>query len=684
MPKIAQYNAQQSIAVPGGGLSTPAAFGGGTGVAGAAIEKVADFFQQRAERDQLTAINTDMAKVRGDWVQALTERSEKAEAGAPDFTKAVVEDYDKAMAQMRGERSLPRHLSDRLAQEQAEFRTQLIGRATAFEAGARAAKRREDAVAYQTGISRTVLNDPAMFSTELERIDETLKGFGLAGTAFDELSRAAKADLAQNAVRGLINRGNLAGARAALKEGPIAEFVSGDLANQLGNSIDQEQRRLDAEARAEEARRRAAAVAEVGVLQQDVFAAIRTNGRSPDEGRLQRAIGVAYGDNPELVSRMVGQIANEKNFYTAAKSVSFTSPAEDRAMIDGYRTQASGQNAAQFAAQASTMQQVLAAKYRDINADPFAYVVRNDPEVARMLTEGANNPEVFRQGLARANELQAKLGVATWDRAYLGSTAAAQMAASIASASPEQAANEIENLRNRYGGYFPAVVAELEAAKLPPTFVTLARMYRPEDSVPRANLATANQIGAENMKKVLGEARSKLIQDKVLDAVQEYAPVLSRQGTYANRTLAADVQSIQNLALFYAQQGESESNAARRAYDEVLGSRYDFASTYVAPKGLGGKVRDAADAIISNLGPSDFAPENGSDPALSEAYRRNAAYQDARRNGTWINTPDGNGLMLISPRGPILKENGQPIEFLFKDIGSIPRVERPNLGNAMP
>jgi len=683
MPKLQQYTAQQSLTIPGGGLSTPAAFGGGSNTAGQAISQAADFFQQKAERDQLAGVNLDMAKVRGDWIENLSKRMDEAPAGAPDFTKGVVDEYDKAMEKMRSERSLPRHIADKLSLEQAQFKDQLISRATAFEASARAAKRKNDAVEYQTGISRTVFNDPAMFSTELERIDQTLTGFGLTGDAHAEISRNMKADLAQNTVRGLINRGNLAGARAALESGPVSEFISGDAANQLKHGIDSEQRRLEAEARAEEARRKEAATAEIGVLQQDVFAAIQTNGKSPDEGRLRAAYSVAYGDKPEMAARLSGQIDNAKNFYVASKSVAFTSPGEDQAMIEDYRAKATGQNAAQFASQAATMQQALAAKYREIGNDPALYVMRNDPEVARMLTEGAKDPELFRQGLARMNQLQASLGVQEWNRAYLGSTAASQMAASIASANPEQAANEIENMRNRYGGYFPAVVSELEAAKLPPTFVTLARMDRPEDSVPRANLATANQIGPEKMKSVLGETRVKGIHDKVLKAVEDYSPALSRQGTYANRVLAADVQSVNNLALFYAQQGQSDGDAADRAYSEVIGSRYDFDKTWLAPKGLGSKTRDAADAIIANLSPSDFAPEKGGDPALSEDYRRNAAYQDARR-GTWVNTPGGDGLMLITARGPVVKANGDPVTFTFKDMGNIQRNPLPNVGMPTP
>jgi hypothetical protein len=387
MPKIATYNASEQLRVPGGGLATAAAFGGGSGVAGQAISQVADYFQQRAERDQVNDINISMAKVRGEWIDHVARKSEEAGAGAPNFTKNVVDEYDAAMEKMRGERSLPKHIADRLIAEQEQFKTQLIGRATTFEASARAAKRKNDAVEYQTGISRTVFNDPAMFKTELDRIDDTLQGFGLTGNALTEMSRAMKTDLAQNTVRGLINRGNLDAARAAIKSGPISEFVSGDLAAQLTGGIEQEQRRLEAEARAEEAKRRGAAVAEIGVLQQDVFAAIQTNGKSPDETRLRQAYTIAYADKPEMAARLSGQIDNAKNFYVAAKTVSFTSPAEDRAMIDDYRAKASGQNAAQFAGQAATMQQALTAKYREIANDPALYVMRNDPQVAQMLTD---------------------------------------------------------------------------------------------------------------------------------------------------------------------------------------------------------------------------------------------------------------------------------------------------------
>lgn len=683
MPKIQRYEAQVDPRGVGGALSSPGAFGSAAPAVGESLGRAVDFLEQKAERDQYFGIQNDMAKVRGDWTQRLADLEGTAEPGAPDFTKRVLAEYDDAMLKMREGRSLSREMTARLATEQEQTRNSLMARALAFEGQAKAQKRRTDALGYSAQVSRNAFVDPAMAQTELDRLPSALAALGLSGAPLEEMQRQVAGEIAESAVRGLTDRGHIELARQALKEGPLATHLNGDQAAALSRGIDAEERRIAAEAERRQAVARAAAMTEVQVLQSDVMAAIEVNGKSPDEARLKRALAVAYGEKPEIAARLTAQIDNAKSFYTVRQSVALTSPAEDAQTLEDMRTRASGQNAAQFVQQAGQLQQAIAAKYRDLRADPFAYVVRTDPEVGRMLTEGAQDPETFRRGVARANELQGRLGVPLHQRAYLGQTAASQLAQTINGGDPEKAANEIENLRNRYGAYFPNVVAELQEAKLAPAFVTIARMDRPEDAVPRVNLATANQIGATELKKTLGETRAKAISDRILQEVETYSPAMARQGTYANRLLTADVQSIEALALLYARQGASDSEAATRAYKEVIGNRYDFEGSWLAPKGLGGKASAAAQAALDALTPADLVPERGGDPALTDEYRRGAALQEARRQGIWLNTPSGDGIMLVTPRGPVIKADGKPVVVTFRDMAA-PAQAAPSMGGVAP
>jgi hypothetical protein len=669
MPRIQTYNAQIAPAMPGGGLSTPASFGAGLGAgAGEMLAQAGLALYAKQDRDALASIHADMAKVRGDWLQRLADKQESAEPGAPDFTKSVLEEYDAAMDKMRADRPhMTKALGDRLGLEQQQFRNSLQQAAIGFEAQSRATKRRQDASDYQRNISRNAYNDPNMFGIELERVDEAMAAFGLKGDALARQTADAKIDLAENTVKGLIARGHLDAARVGLTEGPTAQFLSGDKAAVLHKAIESEQHRLDGEAERAAARRRADAANEVRVLSDDVFAAIEAHGKSPDEPRLKRAIAVAYSETPELGQRITGQIDNAKAFYVARQHVALSTPEQDRARLEELNTRTTGMNAAQFARETNAMQQALRRKYTELANDPLAYVAKNDPTTAELLR--SDDPDAFRRGLVRANLLQEQLGVPVYQRAYLGQTQAANLAQEINTAEPEQAANRIEQLRTRYGGYFPHVVAELEQGKLSPTFVTIARMDRPEDAVPRVNLAIANQIGVTELEKTLGE-RAKAISDRVLKSIEEYSPALSTQGTYANRLLTADMQSVKALAYLYARQGATDGDASKRAFDEVLGNRYDFRRTWLAPRGLAPNAESMAGEVLSQLTAADMTPEKGGNPALSDEYRRNAALQEAKRQGLWVNMPGGDGIMLVTPRGPVLRANGQPIQVLFKDAAN--------------
>jgi hypothetical protein len=678
MPKIQQYVASVNPGGAGGSLATPGAFGSGAN-AGEAIAKVGDFIEQKQERDQFFQMQKDMAQVRGDWTERLGELEANAAPGAPDFTKNAIGEYDKAMEKMRADRPLPRNLADRLELEQLQTRNALLSRATSFEAQAKAQKRRTDALGYQSQASRNVFLDPGMFSIEMERLPGALESLGLSGNALEALKQGASAELAENAVKGLIDRGRLDLARQAIKAGPIAEHISGDKAAVFNNAIEVEERRLanEAERKSREAAADARNAVTIGFA--DTLASIELTGKDP--GILDEStIRAAFPDRPEQANRLLGQINNAKSFYAVRQGVALTSPEEDQQILNDLAAKVGGVNAGQTGGQMQEYMRAITAKRRALAEDGFGYVVNSSPRLQQMLADGAQDPQKFRAAISYADQLQANLGVQPWARTYLGTQGAAGMVASINAAQPEKAADEIENMAKRYGDLWPNVVNELAGKGLNPAYTTVARLTQPTDASIRTDLVTALNTGPQTLKDNLGTGTdAKDISEGVRSAYADFSSTLQRDGAAGQRLLQNEVASAEMLAMLYRQRGDSVSTAVRKATDALVNERYDFEGTFRAPKGVGSRASRAAEVTLNGLTAEQFAPAAGGDASLSDTYRRAAALDYARR-GTWANTPNGDGIELLYPNGsPVVLENGQRVRMMFNALPSTERAV-PNVG----
>lgn len=668
MPRIQQYVAQGNLQAGPAVLATPAAFGAQSNL-GETVTSVAQFLDQKAERDEFFAVQKDMAKVRGDWMARLNELEANAPAGAPDFTKQVMDEYRAAMKQMVSERSLSRANADRLLLEQEQTGNMLLQRAMTFEAQQKAAKRRTDALAYSADAGRFVFLNPFAFSVEDDKLPETFSALGLTGSALEETLRVARADLAQNAVRGLIERGDLGRARSAIAEGPTARYISGDVAAALTNSIQVEERRREAEARQQEALARAEAAAVVQVLREDVTAEIAATGRSADLDRLKGAIRTAYGNKPELAQRMIGQLDNAVSFHIESRAIAGNTPAEDAAYLQRLQDEATGTNARQKLDQAAVAARAVAAKQKALAEDGFTYVLQTNPELQQRLAEAGDDPEKFRRVVATIDQKQADLGVPAWRRTYYGKTQAASLAAELNAAvatDPEKAANRIEVLAKAYGPHWGNVLNELTGQGLNETLAVAARFDGPLDAVTRVDLVKAIAALPDN-RKLVEETALKDIRARLQTEMADFAKSFAAYGPAGAAVVRREFDAAEALALsmLRANGGRDPAGAARKAADLMVNTRYDFADTYRTPKNLGAKVGTAATQTLRQLGIDDMAPAAGGDPALSEEYRKRAALK-AAESGRWINTPDGKGIELHQQDGrPVILRNGQRVRLMF-------------------
>lgn len=177
-----------------------------------------------AEEHQARASDM-MSRAREHWNGELVNRRQSAQPGAPDFTPALLRDFDAwASEQMQ---NAPGGDAGRWLQARfGDLRATLSGEAMNFEARARTDL---SARQYADTLDRnrnTVLSNPAQLEPVMQESLTALDGLGLPPIERERLRRETRAGLALSAGQGLINR-NPAAAIAAIT-GPLAQYLDAD------------------------------------------------------------------------------------------------------------------------------------------------------------------------------------------------------------------------------------------------------------------------------------------------------------------------------------------------------------------------------------------------------------------------------------------------------------------------
>ncbi len=125
--------------------------------------------------------------------------------------------------------------------------------------------------------------------------------------------------------------------------------------------------------------------------------------------------------------------------------------------------------------------------------------------------------------------------------------------------------------------------------------------------------------------------------------------------------------AVKELAYFYAFRGERAP--LEKAYQGIIGQKYDFDGRLRVPKGALGVVEQAGRQVISEVSPAQLGPVPGN-PLLSPAERL-AVYQAALPRGYWVTnaSDDGAELMLPLRDGNVVARyaDRRPISFKFSD-----------------
>ncbi len=127
------------------------------------------------------------------------------------------------------------------------------------------------------------------------------------------------------------------------------------------------------------------------------------------------------------------------------------------------------------------------------------------------------------------------------------------------------------------------------------------------------------------------------------------------------------------LTYIYMQRGMSSGDAAKKAYQDVLGEQYQTSGTWRIPNTAGQDirdVRDGANVYLKNLSADQIMPLIG-DSRLPDEVNREQSISRIRDNAQWVTNSDETGLTLMMNGLLINNAQGQPITVPFADLAKI-------------
>lgn len=321
--------------------------------------------------------------------------------------------------------------------------------------------------------------------------------------------------------------------------------------------------------------------------------------------------------------------------------------------------------------------------------DPATYVLSSSQPVGdsyRKMQDVLNNPQASNEARTQAAQTYAAASIAEQRRLGVGeprllskaySDSVAQKFAGATAGEPM--AQHVQALSQMWGNYWPVVYKQLIADKaLPPAAVVIGSGMT---GAVAADMAMASKFKDDELLVGLSDpkAAKKDTGEYVTKALEEFRSTMV--GADGNQRTVGGVDTYnlfhaqtEKLALYYVGQGMDEKDAARKAADATVLSRYSMVNQYGpyrVPKTENvGKVTDGAHYAIQTIKPDDIAmPET----LRKDSFVRSDVIKSIKRKGYWVTAPDESGLVLFhaDTRAPVLRADGRPFQYTWQQLSSM-------------
>jgi len=236
--------------------------------------------------------------------------------------------------------------------------------------------------------------------------------------------------------------------------------------------------------------------------------------------------------------------------------------------------------------------------------------------------------------------------------------------------------NVVRQEASTWGEYWPQVMRELAPGVQP---VVRAIAAGADDTAMTRILRLDPK---DNMKSLLSDQPDTKVSAAAAAVDTAVAPLratlLPSQRDGKNSDFEAYSGLAGKLAALYVRDGEDPTSAATKAFNALIGNRYDFRDTYRIPKSAGVLPDDVQAGAQIARGQLD---QLGAQPAVNDigvSDVRADSFSKFGRDGKWVTSPNNDGLNLAYGDKFVRRTDGKPLMLSWSQLGDMAKANKAN------
>ncbi|EOV9573864.1 transglycosylase SLT domain-containing protein [Cronobacter sakazakii] len=319
-----------------------------------------------------------------------------------------------------------------------------------------------------------------------------------------------------------------------------------------------------------------------------------------------------------------------------------------------------------YASAQAKLGQVLKAR----EADPGTWLQQNSPVVQAAFQQYQNDPSSGEYLVSRIQSEKYRLGITS--KKVLPESMVNAVLQRIDN-TQESSVTAIQSVAQSFGKYSDQVMQQVQKSAYPALQVVMATEN------PRAAHALwqNRSVKTSDLRGSFEKTDADSADSSWNDRSKDFASTMVVQpgGTAVWNNFN---EQGKRLTYIYMQRGMSASDAAKQAYQDLLGEQYQTSSTWRLPNRTGldlKDVNDGASAYLDSLTAEQIMPLIG-DPRLSDEVNRQQSITRIKESAQWVTNSNETGLTLMLNGLIVNGADGNPITVPFSDLAKLGTTNR--------
>lgn len=314
-----------------------------------------------------------------------------------------------------------------------------------------------------------------------------------------------------------------------------------------------------------------------------------------------------------------------------------------------------------YATAQSKLNQVLKAR----ESDPGTWLQQYSPVVQSAFAEYQNNQASGEYLVSRIQSEKDRLGIRS--KKVLPDTMVNSLLERIDN-SQESSVTAIQSVAQSFGKYSDQVMQQVQKNAFPALQVVMAT-----ENPRAANALWQNRsVKTADLRGSFENPDADKADSSWNDQAKDFASTMVVQpgGTAVWNNFN---EQGKRLTYINMQRGMSPSDAAKQAYQDILGEQYQTSGTWRLPNRTGLDLRDVTDganAYLENLSAEQIMPLIG-DPRLPESVNKEQSLSRIKESAQWVTNSNESGLTLMMNGLLVNGADGNPITVPFSDLAKL-------------